>query len=54
MKGMTLGELGQLRAAANSHHIVFEWLRGSPPASLLGKAEAEFFGEPPQPVCLAA
>jgi hypothetical protein len=43
MQGMALGVLGALRATANWHRIMAEWLYGSPPSSPLGKAEAEFF-----------
>ena len=44
MQGMTLGVIGQLRATANWHRIMREWLYGSAPGSPLGEAEAEFFG----------
>jgi predicted unusual protein kinase regulating ubiquinone biosynthesis (AarF/ABC1/UbiB family) len=46
MQGMALGVLGALRATANWHRIMSEWLYGSPPSSPLGKAEAEFFVGP--------
>jgi tRNA A-37 threonylcarbamoyl transferase component Bud32 len=54
MQSMTLGVLGQLRATANWHRIMSEWLYGSLPLSPLGAAEAEFFGRPPAPVRRAA
>ncbi|MEA2198186.1 MAG: hypothetical protein QOJ25_2237 [Solirubrobacteraceae bacterium] len=44
MQGMTLGVLGQLRATANWHRIMGEWLYGTPPLSSLGEEEARFFG----------
>jgi predicted unusual protein kinase regulating ubiquinone biosynthesis (AarF/ABC1/UbiB family) len=44
MQGMTLAAIGQLRATANWHRVMSEWLYGSPPSSPLGEAEAEFFG----------
>jgi predicted unusual protein kinase regulating ubiquinone biosynthesis (AarF/ABC1/UbiB family) len=46
MQGMTLGIVGQLRATANWHRVMSEWLYGSAPSSPLGEAEAEFFGAP--------
>jgi predicted unusual protein kinase regulating ubiquinone biosynthesis (AarF/ABC1/UbiB family) len=54
MQGMALGVLGQLRATANWHRIMSEWLYGSSASSWLGKAEAEFFGELAPPVRRAA
>ncbi|HWF74565.1 MAG TPA: AarF/ABC1/UbiB kinase family protein [Solirubrobacteraceae bacterium] len=47
MQGMTLGVLGQLRATANWHRIMSEWLYDSPPLSPLGEDEAAFFGARP-------
>jgi predicted unusual protein kinase regulating ubiquinone biosynthesis (AarF/ABC1/UbiB family) len=44
MQGMTLAMIGQLRATANWHRVMSEWLYGSAPSSPLGLAEAEFFG----------
>ena len=46
MQGMTLAGIGQLRATANWHRIMSEWLHGSSPASPLGLAEAAFFDVP--------
>jgi hypothetical protein len=43
MQGMTLAAIGQLRATANWHRIMLEWLYGASPSSPLGLAEAEFF-----------
>ena len=54
MQGMTLAVIGQLRATANWHRVMSEWLYGSPPSSPLGEAEAEFFGLPSAPVRKAA
>jgi predicted unusual protein kinase regulating ubiquinone biosynthesis (AarF/ABC1/UbiB family) len=50
MQGMTLAVIGQLRATANWHRLMSEWLYGSAPSSPLGEAEAEFFGPPSAPV----
>jgi predicted unusual protein kinase regulating ubiquinone biosynthesis (AarF/ABC1/UbiB family) len=44
MQGMTLAMIGQLRATANWHRVMSEWLYGSAPSSPLGLAEAEYFG----------
>jgi hypothetical protein len=41
---MALAAVGQLRATANWHRIMSEWLYGAHPSSPLGLAEAEFFG----------
>ena len=43
MQVMMLSAVGQLRATANWHRIMSEWLYGSPPSSSLGLAEAKFF-----------
>jgi predicted unusual protein kinase regulating ubiquinone biosynthesis (AarF/ABC1/UbiB family) len=43
MQGMTLAVIGQLRATANWHRVMCEWLYGSAPSSPLGEADAEFF-----------
>jgi predicted unusual protein kinase regulating ubiquinone biosynthesis (AarF/ABC1/UbiB family) len=43
MQGMTLAVIGQLRATANWHSVMCEWLYDSAPSSLLGEADAEFF-----------
>jgi predicted unusual protein kinase regulating ubiquinone biosynthesis (AarF/ABC1/UbiB family) len=61
MEGLTLGVLGQLEARANWHRIAREWLYGDPPATELGRQEADFFGRravpmaggaqrPPEPI----
>jgi len=47
MQGMTLAVLGQLRASANWHRVMREWLYGSAPSSPLGEADAEFFHPAP-------
>jgi hypothetical protein len=44
MQAMTLAAIGQLRATANWHRIMLEWLYGASPSSSLGLAESEFFG----------
>jgi predicted unusual protein kinase regulating ubiquinone biosynthesis (AarF/ABC1/UbiB family) len=49
MQAMTLGTLGQLRATANWHRIMSEWIYDSLPTSPLGLAEARFFGVPAAP-----
>jgi hypothetical protein len=54
MQGMTLGVIAQLRATANWHRIMCEWIYGSAPASPLGEAEAEFFGSSPARRAIAA
>jgi hypothetical protein len=54
MQAMTLGTLGQLRATANWHRIMSEWIYDSPPTSPLGLAEARFFGVPGVPSRTAA
>jgi hypothetical protein len=43
MQVMTLAAIGQLRARANWHGVMAEWLYGSRPSTPLGAAEAEFF-----------
>jgi len=50
MQGMTLAVIGQLRATANWHRVMSEWLYGSAPSSRLGVAEAGFFGRLAPPV----
>ncbi|MEA2449751.1 MAG: hypothetical protein QOG63_1683, partial [Thermoleophilaceae bacterium] len=42
MEVLTLGVLGQLKATANWHRIMREWLYGDGPATPLGKQEAEW------------
>jgi predicted unusual protein kinase regulating ubiquinone biosynthesis (AarF/ABC1/UbiB family) len=54
MQAMTLGAVGQLRATANWHRIVSEWIYDSLPTSPLGLAEARFFGVPGVPSSGAA
>jgi ABC1 atypical kinase-like domain len=54
MQGMTLAAIGQLRATANWHRVMAEWLYGADPSSPLGQAEAEFFGSPSALTKLAA
>jgi predicted unusual protein kinase regulating ubiquinone biosynthesis (AarF/ABC1/UbiB family) len=43
MQAMTLAAVGQLKATANWHRVMCEWLYGSAPSSPLGLAEAEFY-----------
>ncbi|GAC1322030.1 MAG: AarF/ABC1/UbiB kinase family protein [Thermoleophilaceae bacterium] len=47
MEGLTIGVLGQLDATANWHRIIGEWIYGTPPATVLGEAEANFFRTTP-------
>jgi predicted unusual protein kinase regulating ubiquinone biosynthesis (AarF/ABC1/UbiB family) len=54
MQGMTLAVIGQLRATANWHRVMSEWLYEAAPSSALGEAEAEFFGLPSASVWRAA
>jgi predicted unusual protein kinase regulating ubiquinone biosynthesis (AarF/ABC1/UbiB family) len=54
MQAMTLGTVGQLRATANWHRIMSEWICGSLPTSPLGLAEARFFDVPGVPTRVAA
>ncbi len=54
MQGMTLAAIGQLRATANWHRVISEWLYGVIPTSPLGLAEARFFGLPSAPAKVAA
>ncbi len=44
MQAMTLAAIGQLRATANWHRVMSEWIYGAAPLGHLGLAEAEFFG----------
>jgi predicted unusual protein kinase regulating ubiquinone biosynthesis (AarF/ABC1/UbiB family) len=46
---LLIGLLGQLRATANWLHVAREWLLGGPPATELGRLEAEFFAGRPYP-----
>jgi len=41
---LTLAVLSQLRTRANFHRIAREWMYGDPPATELGRREAEFYG----------
>jgi predicted unusual protein kinase regulating ubiquinone biosynthesis (AarF/ABC1/UbiB family) len=43
LETLTLAVLGQLRATGNWHRIMREWAYGDPPATELGRAEAEYF-----------
>jgi predicted unusual protein kinase regulating ubiquinone biosynthesis (AarF/ABC1/UbiB family) len=43
LETLTLAVLGQLRATGNWHRIMREWAYGDPPATDLGRQEAEFF-----------
>jgi predicted unusual protein kinase regulating ubiquinone biosynthesis (AarF/ABC1/UbiB family) len=40
---LTLAVMSQLRATGNWHRIAREWIFGDPPATELGRAEAEFY-----------
>ena len=44
MEVLTLAVLAQLRARGNFHRIAREWFSDDPPATALGRQEAEFFG----------
>jgi predicted unusual protein kinase regulating ubiquinone biosynthesis (AarF/ABC1/UbiB family) len=44
MEVLTLAVLSQLHARGNFHRIAREWFYGDPPATELGRQEAEFFG----------
>jgi predicted unusual protein kinase regulating ubiquinone biosynthesis (AarF/ABC1/UbiB family) len=44
MELLTLAVMSQLRACGNWHRIVREWVYGDPPATELGRVEAEFYG----------
>ncbi len=54
MQAMTLAVIGQLRATANWHRVMSEWIYGAAPSSPLGHAEREFFGSPSQAIRRAA
>jgi predicted unusual protein kinase regulating ubiquinone biosynthesis (AarF/ABC1/UbiB family) len=43
MEGLVLGVLSQLEARGDWHAVARVWLYGDPPATELGRAEAEFF-----------
>ncbi len=44
MEVLTLAVIAQLRARGNFHRIAREWLYDDPPATELGRLEAEFYG----------
>src|SRR5437763_8313439 len=44
MEVLTLAVLAQLHARGNFHRIAREWLYGDPPATELGRQEAQFYG----------
>jgi predicted unusual protein kinase regulating ubiquinone biosynthesis (AarF/ABC1/UbiB family) len=44
MELLTLAVISQLRSCGNWHRIVREWAYDDPPATALGRAEAEFYG----------
>jgi predicted unusual protein kinase regulating ubiquinone biosynthesis (AarF/ABC1/UbiB family) len=54
MELLTLAVMSQLRAHGNFHRIAREWFYGDPPATELGRQEAEFYGEAVRPVGSAA
>jgi predicted unusual protein kinase regulating ubiquinone biosynthesis (AarF/ABC1/UbiB family) len=45
MEVLTLAVLSQLHARGNFHRIAREWFYGDPPATELGRHEAEFYGQ---------
>ena len=45
MEVLTLAVLSQLHARANFHRIAREWFYGDPPATELGRQEAEFYAQ---------
>jgi predicted unusual protein kinase regulating ubiquinone biosynthesis (AarF/ABC1/UbiB family) len=44
MEVLTMAVISQLHARGNFHRIAREWFYGDPPATELGRQEAEFFG----------
>ena len=44
MEVLTLAVIAQLQAGGNFHRIAREWFYGDPPATDLGRQEAEFYG----------
>ena len=44
MEVLTLAVISQLHARGNFHRIAREWFYGDPPATELGRQEAEFYG----------
>lgn len=49
MELLTLAVISQLRARGNFHRIAREWFYGDPPATELGRQEAEFYTHAPAP-----
>jgi predicted unusual protein kinase regulating ubiquinone biosynthesis (AarF/ABC1/UbiB family) len=47
MEVLTLAVISQLHARGNFHRIAREWFYGDPPATELGRQEAEFYGQTP-------
>jgi predicted unusual protein kinase regulating ubiquinone biosynthesis (AarF/ABC1/UbiB family) len=47
MEVLTLAVIAQLHARGNFHRIAREWFYGDPPATELGRQEAEFYGQTP-------
>jgi predicted unusual protein kinase regulating ubiquinone biosynthesis (AarF/ABC1/UbiB family) len=45
MEVLTLAVISQLRARGNFHRIAREWFYGDPPATELGRQEAEFYAQ---------
>jgi predicted unusual protein kinase regulating ubiquinone biosynthesis (AarF/ABC1/UbiB family) len=45
MEVLTLAVISQLHARGNFHRIAREWFYGDPPATELGRQEAEFYGQ---------
>jgi predicted unusual protein kinase regulating ubiquinone biosynthesis (AarF/ABC1/UbiB family) len=45
MEVLTLAVISQLHAVGNFHRIAREWFYGDPPATELGREEAEFYGQ---------
>jgi predicted unusual protein kinase regulating ubiquinone biosynthesis (AarF/ABC1/UbiB family) len=45
MEVLTMAVIAQLHARGNFHRIAREWFYGDPPATELGRQEAEFFGD---------
>jgi len=43
MEVLTLAVIAQLHARGNFHRIAREWFYGDPPATELGRQEAEFY-----------
>jgi predicted unusual protein kinase regulating ubiquinone biosynthesis (AarF/ABC1/UbiB family) len=47
MEVLTLAVISQLHSRGNFHRIAREWFYGDPPATELGREEAEFYGQTP-------